>query len=319
MKNLFITILIVGVVIFTLRRGLPGFFCFRGYAHQDRAEYESAEQWFLKALYFEKIVQKITGKQRGIAIMLTNLGLLYHCQGKIDEAANMFKKAIGIYSGIGRINDLAPIYGSLGKLYFDEGNLSSAEEALNEALAIYSRRRDAQVAIQTTATLLDLISERKQNSDTPSTYKDTTHGFSFVIPAGWLRQRSVRQFANTGGQIAISHKKHRATLNVSVGPLDRPEWKRKNARVSAVRNYLKKVPERIGVVEVHTSDSFAGESNTISAEYETEVDVDGVSRRRRNGFISIIHNGLEYAMQWSAESDYEEHIKGIIGSFKFEN
>ena len=61
-----------------------------------------------------------------------------------------------------------------------------------------------------------------------------------------------------------------------------------------------------------------GEPNTVSAEYETETDIRGVTGRRRNGLISIMHNGLEYALQWSAERDFEDKVKGIIDSFKFE-
>jgi hypothetical protein len=61
-----------------------------------------------------------------------------------------------------------------------------------------------------------------------------------------------------------------------------------------------------------------GEPNTVYAQYETETEIRGVRRKRQDGLISIIHNGLEYAIQWSAEHDIEEQVKYIIDSFKFE-
>lgn len=317
MENVLLIIIVICAAIFALRRGVPGLFCSQGYAHQDRGEYEAAEQWFLKALSFEKATQKITSQRRGVAIVCTNLGLLYHHQRRIDEAAKMLTTAIDIYSDLGRVDDSAPVYGSLGKLYFDNGDLQLAEDALNKALTIYRRRLHAQEAIDTTTALLDLISERRQNTDEPSKYMNTEYGFSFIIPAGWVKQRLVQQFSSTGGQVAISHKTHSATFNVSVGPPDRPEWRAKEARARAAREYLANAPGRSGSVAIATSMAVGGEPNTVSAEYETETDIRGVTRRRRDGLISIIHNELEYALQWSAERDLEEQAKGIIDSFKF--
>jgi tetratricopeptide (TPR) repeat protein len=236
----------------------------------------------------------------------------------MQDAIVMFRRAIKLYTEDGRINDAAPVYASLGKVYFDDGDLEPAQEALQQALTIYRRRSDAQEAITTIVALLDLIAERRQKSDKPSTYTNAEYGFSFVIPAGWLKQRLVQQFSTTGGQIAISHNTHRATFNVSVGPPDRPEWTAKEARASAVRAFLTRAPGRIGSIAITTTIAVGGESNTVSAEYETETEIRGVTRRRRDGLMSVIHNGLEYALQWSAERDLEEQVKGIIDSFKFE-
>lgn len=253
------------------------------------------------------------------AMGYANMGLHYHKKRKIQNAVDMFKRAIDVYTDLGKINDTAPVYASLGKVYFDNGDLDLAESALQQALTIYKCRPHAQEAIKTITALLDLISEQRQNTDKPSKYENTKYGFSFTIPAGWVRQRLLQPFISTEGQIAISHKTHRATFNVSAGPPDRPEWREKETRARAVRDFLTKAPRRIGSVEVTTSASVGGELNTVFAEYETEIDIRGVSRRRRNGLISIIHNGLEYAIQWSAEPDFEEQVKGIIDSFKFES
>lgn len=299
-------------------RSIPGFFCARGYAHQDNGDYAAAEHWFLRAARWEERIRQLTGRQRGVAIVNTALGLLYHRQNRPIEAAEKLKEAIRIYSNLGRNDDLAPVYASLGKLFYDVGDMDSAGGALNEALAIYSRRPVTGEAMQTVARLLDLIAERKQCPDEPSTYTNSEYAFSFVIPAGWLRQRSVQEFSATGGQIAVSHKTHGATFNVSVGPPDRPEWSAREARVTAVRGFLSREPGRIGSIAISTSTPVGGEPNTVSAEYETETPIRGARRRRGAGLISIIHNGLEYALQWSAESDLEDQVKGIIDSFRFE-
>lgn len=319
MQNVLLGILLFAVAIFAIRRVIPGFFWSRGCSYQDRGEYEAAEHWFLKALSFEKGIQKITGQGTGVAHVCSNLGLLYHRQRKIQEAVSMFSTAINIYTDHHRIDEAAPVYASLGKVYFDNGDLQLAEDALNKALSIYRRRTGAQEAIDTIAALLDLISERRQGSSEPTQYTNMEYGFSFTIPAEWLKQRLVHQFSSTGGQVAISHKSHKATFNVSVGPPDRPECRAKETKAGAVRDFISRAPGRIGDVAVSTSTPIGGESNTVCAEYTGQRDIRGISVRTKEGLISIIHDGLEYAIQWSATSEYEDQVKAIIASFKFEN
>lgn len=154
-------------------------------------------------------------------------------------------------------------------------------------------------------------------SNTPSTYIDTKYPFSFLIPPGWLKQKLVQQFSSTGGRVAISHQTHAATLNVSAGTPDRPEWSSREERARAVKEYVQKMPKRIGTFEVRTSDTVAGQRNVVAAEYETETNVRGVRSRRRNGFVSIIHRDLEYTLQWSAEDKLEDQTRKILDSFTF--
>ncbi len=318
MQNYLLFGLVIAAGLFVLRRAVPGFFCSRGYAHQDKGQYEAAERWFLRAARWEEHIRQFTGQQRGVAIVYTALGLLYHCQNRTTEAAERLKSAISIYRNLGRVDDLAPVYASLGKLYYDAGDMTSAEQALNEALAIYSRRPTSGEAMETTARLLDLVVERRQDCDKPSTYTNAENDLSLIIPAGWLKQRSVQEFSDAGGQIAISHKTHRATFTVSVGPPDKSEWMAKEVRATAVREYLAHVPERVSDAVVTTSRSVGGERNTVWAEYQTDTTIGGATRRQRAGLISIIHHGLEYTLQWSVEPDLEQQTKGIIDSFKFE-
>lgn len=252
------------------------------------------------------------------AIGYANIGLHYHRKRKIQNAIDMFKRAIDIYTDHGQINDTAPVYASLGKVYLDNGDLGLAEDTLQQALTIYRRRSHAQEAINTITALFDLIAEQKQSCEEPSAYTNAEYGFSLIIPAGWLKQKLVQQFSNTGGQIAISHNTHKATFNVSVGPPDRPEWKAREARANAVKEFLASTVGRIGSITITTSVAVGGEPNTVAAEYQTEKEIRGVKRKRRDGLISIIHDGLEYALQWSAERDLEKQVKEIVDSFKFE-
>lgn len=319
MQNVLLAILLIAGAIFAIRRGIPGFFWSRACSHQDRGEYEAAERWFLKALSFEKSVQRITGQEIGVAHVCSSLGFLYHRQGRNREAITMFSTAIKIFTDRHRINESAPLYASLGKVYFDSGDLQLAEDTLNKALSIYHYRTGAQKAIGTITALLDLISERRQSPSEPTKYTNTEYGFSFTIPAEWFKQRLVPQFSSTGGQVAISHKSHKATFNVSVGPLDRLEWRAKETRASAVRDFLARAPGRIGSIEVTTSTLVGGEANTVSAEYETHDAVRGVPAKFKNGLISIVHNGLEYVIQWQGTLEYEDHVKAIIASFLFES
>lgn len=320
MENVLLVILVIGAAIFAIRRGIPGLITRQGYSHQDRGEYDAAEQSFLKALSFEKAMEKITGQRIGVALQYSNIGFVYHHQKRLKDAASMFRRAIDIYANLGRLDDSAPIYASLGKIYFDSGDFHLAEESLNKAFTIYSRRSGSQEAINTIKVLLEKISisRREENPAVPRDYRNTQYAFSFKIPAGWERLQRVGQFQRTGGQVAITHKTLNATFNVSVGPPDRPEWRTKEIRASAVRDFLTREPGRIRGIEVTTSTLVGGEANTVSAEYETHDAVRGVPAKFKNSLISIVHSGLEYAIQWRATPEYEDSVRTIITSFQFE-
>jgi hypothetical protein len=73
------------------------------------------------------------------------------------------------------------------------------------------------------------------------------------------------------------------------------------------------------LVAVSTSRPIGGESNTVCGEYMAQHDIRGVSVKMKNGFISIIHDGLEYTIQWSARLEFEDQVNTIIASFGFEN
>ncbi|HEX8072432.1 MAG TPA: hypothetical protein VF546_20970 [Pyrinomonadaceae bacterium] len=228
----------------------------------------------------------------------------------------MFNAAIEIYSDLGRVNDSAPVYASLGKLYFDSGDLSLAEEALEHALAIYCRRGRASESMDATNRLLDLIAERRAGADGAHRYANAEYGFSLTVPAGWVVQRLVSEFSSTGGQVAVSHKTHKATLNVSVGPTD---LRTREARADALRAFLAGVPERVGDYRVTSAVAVAGEPNAVCGECSTRRVVGGAPQLHKAGLLTILHNDLEYVVQWTAAAGYEDEVQAIVASLKFDD
>jgi hypothetical protein len=227
----------------------------------------------------------------------------------------MFQRAITLYNECGRAADAAPAYASLGKLYYDTGALDLAEQQLIEGLARFEPQMGVQDAVASIDRLLRLIAERRQASDLDTRYADPLFHFSLTIPPGWVKQSLVGVFAQTGGRLAISHISHTATFNVSVGPPDKPQWLSAESRSRAAAEFVSKIPSRIGSVMTVDSTPISGEANVVIAEYATQAPVGGQMRQRKNGLISIVHNGIEYTLQWSAEQEYENQARAIIDSF----
>lgn len=242
-------------------------------------------------------------------------GVKYHEERRTDEAAGMFQRAIAVCKDCGSDADSAQAYASLGKLYFDTGELDLAESHLKEGRIRFQQSPGGRNAVTRIDALLQLISERRTAPKSDTRYADPVFRFSLTIPAGWVKQPLVDEFARTGGRLAISHISHAATFNVSVAPPDRPEWLSPDARTRAAREYVQKIPFRTGPVEVVNPTPIGGESNVVVIEYDTQAPVGGVFRRRKNCLISVVHKGIEYALQWSAQREHEESARGIIKSF----
>ena len=246
--------------------------------------------------------------------------LNHHQERRIEEAISEFKRGVSLYKDAARSNDAAPAYASLGKIYFDIGELNLAEENLKTASTLYERRRDGREhneAIDAIEVLFALIAERRRLVDDSGVYHDSRYSFSFCIPPGWLKQKLVPEFVNSGGRAAISHKTHAATFNISAGALDRPEWSFPEVRVVAAQDLLLKTTGLVGGVNVKTLVPVSGEENVVIAEYYTRATMAGVERRRNNGLVSILHNGVEFVVQWSAEAEYEGQVRDMLESFKF--
>lgn len=151
------------------------------------------------------------------------------------------------------------------------------------------------------------------------TYENIEYGFSFIIPAGWVKRKLPREFSTTGGQIQITHQHGRASFNVSVGLLDPPEWKDKEIRARALYSYLSGASGDNREIHVDTKKGVGGATNAIVAEYIKNWPIPGIKLIAKGGLISIFHNGLDYAIQWHALPDFEAAVRSIISSFKFKS
>ena len=124
------------------------------------------------------------------------LGMTYHQERRIEEATQMFKRAITLYADCGGA-EAATAYASLGKLYFDTGALDLAEQQLMEARARFAQQIGTRGAAATTDALLQLIAERRRASDRDTRYSDALFHFAFTIPPGWVEQSIVGQSVQT--------------------------------------------------------------------------------------------------------------------------
>lgn len=161
-------------------------------------------------------------------------------------------------------------------------------------------------------------SNRPQADD--AVYSDQRFAFCFTIPKHWERRPLDRRFTGTGGQVAIALRQRGnwfgASFNVSVGALAQPEWSNKDTRARAAREFITHDAANRDIV-VMASASVAGEENTVCVEYQQHGVIDGMPSYAKHGFISIVHRGLEYTIQWKALPDDEESVRSIIRSFRF--
>ena len=130
------------------------------------------------------------------------LGMTHHQERRIEEAKQMFERAIAVYhqcgQECGQAADAAPAYASLGKLYFDTGALDLAEQQLIEARMRFEQQMGARDAVARIDSLLQLIAEHRQASSADTHYADALFHFSLTIPPGWVKQSLVGAFAQTG-------------------------------------------------------------------------------------------------------------------------
>lgn len=245
-------------------------------------------------------------------------GLAHHNDRRQAEAAAMFTRAIDLYREASRTVDAAPVYASLGKLHFDFNELDLAEKNLQEALRLFEEWPRAHEEIKTASLLLDMVWAKRRLNQVANRYVDPVYGFSLLIPADSGPQKLVSEFANSGGRAAFSHKTNAATLNVSVGVLVERELRLPEVRVVSAREHLlKNSPNRVSGVTAQVSVPVGGETNVITAEYDTRNLIGQEYRQRRNGFVSAVHEGDEYVIQWSAETVHEPETREIVKSLSF--
>jgi tetratricopeptide (TPR) repeat protein len=74
--------------------------------------------------------------------IFNSLGFIYTTRGKLDQAEQMYRKALVINEKIGRQKGMAILYGNLGNIYSIRGEMDQAEQIYCDALAIYEKLND---------------------------------------------------------------------------------------------------------------------------------------------------------------------------------
>ncbi len=102
-----------------------------GHLYHRIGEIEKAE-----SAYMTILKKTAENDQEYQAIAYGNLGLVYHIQGKLDEAIEFLEKSLAIDMELGKKEGMAAQYGNLGLVYRIQGKLDKAIEFHEKSLAI---------------------------------------------------------------------------------------------------------------------------------------------------------------------------------------
>jgi hypothetical protein len=144
-------------------------------------------------------------------------------------------------------------------------------------------------------------------------YRDGKRGYSLQIPDNWKKQQRKLLFLITGGKVAFESPDGKASVNISVGRLNRAEWSDLSTRRKAMSDFLRTAPGK------YANEYF---EETAGTRLDGEINTVGFVHRNRQGYgkiISAYRNGIEYVIQSqdSNSREYEDVINGIISSFRF--
>ena len=139
-----------------------------------------------------------------------------------------------------------------------------------------------------------------------SRYNDSARRFSLEIPRGWTQNKLLPAFSASGGCLALSSRSQRASFNVSAGPLERPELRRKEHRAIELRRTLAQYAD----IEVLDNTEFADESNVVIASW-------GERDGSRSGLTTAVHNDLEYVIEYKRDEQDKYEIDHLLFSFCF--
>jgi hypothetical protein len=147
-------------------------------------------------------------------------------------------------------------------------------------------------------------------------YVDKKFGFSFEIPDEWRKKRRKLWFLLTGGRVVYQSADGEAHINISVGKLNKLEWKEREIRKAAMENFLERAPARNFYVGEIKELLLNGENNTVAYAHQWYGVYDEVLRGK---MISALHDGREYVLQTRnrLSEQHEPEINQIIKSFKF--
>ena len=138
-------------------------------------------------------------------------------------------------------------------------------------------------------------------------YVDPEFHFTLRIPGGWRQAALVPRFRSTGGRLALTAS-NGAVFNVSCGAPDPAMPSDKIARVERAREFLaQSVPAVVGPPLRDVTTPISGEMNVARAEIST---VQGF-----HGLISILHEGIEYVLQYGGNERTRSQVEMLIASF----
>ena len=112
----------------------------------------------------ERALEVVTKDSEGQAVILGNLGIIYHIRGKLDLAEEIHTKSLGIYRNIGLIHGIADQCGNLGLIYRKRGELDKAEEMYIKVLDI-EKQLGRPSSISNVFTSLGVVYEIKEELD----------------------------------------------------------------------------------------------------------------------------------------------------------
>jgi hypothetical protein len=119
-------------------------------------------------------------------------------------------------------------------------------------------------------------------------------------------------FLFTGGKVAYQSPDGRASFNISVGKLDRPEWASREARRAAMTDFLGRAPSRYRTQDYgELGIRLGGETNTVAFWHMWPSGYGTI--------VSAYHDGIEYVFQSNdaAHPSHEAEIQHAVDSFRF--
>ncbi len=105
-----------------------------------QVDYEAARHLYTEAL----TIRQSLDDPRGVAISLSNLGLVATSQGEYETAQSLYEQSLSIRRGLQDRRGIAQSLNNLGMLATERGNYAVAERVLTECLSIQQQLGDSQ-------------------------------------------------------------------------------------------------------------------------------------------------------------------------------
>jgi hypothetical protein len=157
------------------------------------------------------------------------------------------------------------------------------------------------------------IQSRAANNYGEYRYWNATYGFRLTIERGWIQESLGVDFARTGGQIAVRRTQGVGSLNVSAGPLERPEWVDCRVRETALERFVKEMRPAVEHLQKRPVAEVSETTNTVCFSFQKPIS--GVSA----GILSCVHNGVEVVLQWQATAEAITEAERLVASFRVED